>query len=131
VATDDIAPEALVAAATAAAKSARRAVSLALVALAVAAVVLAIDHSIKRAIVEQAEAARRIFSEFQQTAAEAVRGLEATGPGAAASGDGPDTVDGVVHAPGAPAAADPDADGAPVPEGGQQGGAARRVRGNA
>jgi type II secretory pathway pseudopilin PulG len=105
-------------------------VSLALVALAVAAVVLAIDHSIKRAIVEQADQARRIFSEFQQTAAEAARGIQATGPGAADSGDGPDVVDGVVHAPGAPAAPDPDADGSPLPAGRQQGSAARRARGN-
>jgi hypothetical protein len=117
VATDEIGPEALVAAATAAARSARRAAAITLIAVSIALVVLAIDHTIKRDIVRHAEAARRIFTEFQQTAAEAASGFQATGPGAADSGDGPDPLDGVVYAPGAPAAPDPDAGRSSLPAG--------------
>jgi hypothetical protein len=110
-------PAELVAAATAAARSARRAVSIALLAVAVAAVVLAIDQSIKRAIVEQAEQARRIFVEFQHTVMEAASGTETAGAGAAASSAGPDIADGVVYAPGTSPAAHPDEGGASLPAG--------------
>jgi hypothetical protein len=101
-----------------------------LIAVSVALVILALDNSIKRDIIRHAEAARRIFSEFQQTAMEAASGLQATGPGAADSGDGPDPLDGVVHAPGTQAAADPDADGAPLPAGRHHSGPPRGARGD-
>ena len=88
-------------------RSARRATALALIAVLVAVVVLAIDNGIKRAIIDEAQAARRVLDEFKQLARETV--VVSYGPGtgqtAADRGPGPDPGHVVDDAPGVPAEA--------------------------
>jgi hypothetical protein len=78
----DTAATAAVADAAKAAKSAHRAAVLTLFAVAVAVLVLAIDNSIKRSIVSEAQQVREIFRQFQ----EATDGLKAAVQGSADSG---------------------------------------------
>ena len=92
------------------AKRARNAAVLAMLALAVAVAVLAIDNTIKKAILDEAGKARALLDEFTTIAREAGAG----GQKAADDAGAPDSpsVDGsgvLVDAPGPPAAADSDA----------------------
>jgi hypothetical protein len=90
-----------------AARNAKRALVLTMLAAAIAAAVLAIDNSIKRAILAEAAKARAILDEFKAVA----DGAKAAGEAGADPGGSVDGGDDVVHAAGTPAAPDGDANG--------------------
>jgi hypothetical protein len=71
-----------------AAKDARRAMSMTLFAVAVAILVLAIDHTIKRAIISEAGQVREIFAQFQEATSAIRAAAEQDGTGASPV-DGP------------------------------------------
>lgn len=95
--------DALIEAAETAARNARRAAGLTILAVAVAVLVLAIDNSIKRAIVAEKNTALAILGEFRQMAAdtaEAVIREQARHRDTGGAGAGGNSGDDVVRDPG-------------------------------
>jgi hypothetical protein len=74
-----------------AAKDARRAMQLTLFAVLVAIVVLAIDHTIKRAIISEAQQVREIFAQFQEATRAIREAAEQDGASASAANGVADT----------------------------------------
>jgi hypothetical protein len=109
-----------------AAKDARRAMVLTLFAVAVAVLVLAIDNTIKRTIVDEAQKTRALFDRFQEVAGGLAEAVESGAGGGAADGGADPSSGGVADDAGTRPAVDGGQDGAgPAKAGGKAGGRAR------